>query len=78
VPANLLGKQRYRTNSFTLFDGEVTWYAPGERYWVGVYGKNLTNARYKRAFNGNVFGDYATIGQPISYGIKVGYKFGAR
>jgi iron complex outermembrane receptor protein len=75
VPANLLNKQRYRQGSFTLVDGEITWFAPDQRYWVGVYGKNLTNKSYKLTFNGNVFGDYATKAPPISYGVKVGYKF---
>ncbi len=75
APAALRNKQRYRQASFTLIDGEITWYAPDERYWIGVYGKNLTNKSYRLTFNGGAFGDYSTKAPPISYGVKVGYKF---
>jgi iron complex outermembrane receptor protein len=75
VPANLLGKQRYRNPKTTLIDGEITWFGPDERYWVGVYGKNLTNKSYRLTYNGLTFGDYSVKAPPISYGVKVGYKF---
>ena len=58
-----------------LIDGEITWYADQERYWIGVYGKNLTNKSYKLTYNGSAFGDYASKAPPISYGVKAGYKF---
>ncbi|MFI4982760.1 MAG: hypothetical protein ACHQIO_20610, partial [Nevskiales bacterium] len=75
VGANLLGKQRYRQAGYTLVSGEIAWYAPNDRYWVGVYGKNLTNKSYKLTYNGSSYGDYASKAPPISYGVKVGYKF---
>jgi len=43
APVALRNKQRYRQGSYTLIDGEITWFAPDHRYWIGVYGKNLTN-----------------------------------
>ena len=75
APAALQNKQRYRQPSFTLVDGEITWYSDGERYWIGVYGKNLTNKSYRLTYNGGAFGDYSAKAPPISYGVKVGYKF---
>ena len=75
APVALQKKQRYRQTSFTLIDGEITWMAPEGRYWVGVYGKNLTNKSYRLTYNGGAFGDYSSKAPPISYGVKVGYKF---
>ncbi len=75
APAAIANKQRYRQEAFTLVDGEVIWTESGGRYWVGVYGKNLTNKSYRLSYNGGAFGDYSTKAAPVTYGVKAGYKF---
>jgi iron complex outermembrane receptor protein len=75
APAALRGKQRYRNPKTTLVDGEVIWTEPDGHYWVGVFGKNLTNKSYRLTYNGGAFGDYSSKAQPITYGVKAGYKF---
>jgi iron complex outermembrane recepter protein len=73
--AALATQQRFRQGSYTLANGEITWFSPDKSYWVGLYGKNLTNKSYRLTYNGGANGDYSTKAPPISYGVKVGYKF---
>src|SRR6202007_195516 len=75
APAALQPVQRYRQGAFTLVDGDITWFAPDHRYWIGVYGKNLTNKSYRANYNGGAFGDYSAKSPPITYGVKAGYQF---
>jgi iron complex outermembrane receptor protein len=75
APANLAGEQRYRQKAFTLVDGEIDWYGPDHKYWIGVYGQNLTNKSYRLSYNGGAYGDYSTKAEPITYGVKAGYQF---
>ena len=41
-----------------------------------LIGNNLTDVRYRNTFNGNSsIGDYASWGEPRTYGVRVGYSF---
>ncbi len=71
----LADKQRFRQGSLTLVNGEMTWTNPTNNYWIGLFGKNLTNKKYRATYNGANFGDYSTMANPITYGVKAGYKF---
>jgi iron complex outermembrane recepter protein len=75
APAAIANKQRYRQSAYTVVDGEITWFSPDQKYWIGLFGKNLTNKSYRLSYNGATFGDYSTKAPPITYGVKAGYKF---
>ncbi|RYH11460.1 MAG: TonB-dependent receptor, partial [Alphaproteobacteria bacterium] len=75
--AALANKQRFRQGSYALVNGEILWTSADEHYWIGLWGKNLTNKSYRLTYNGSgpTFGTYSTKAAPISYGVKAGYKF---
>jgi iron complex outermembrane receptor protein len=73
--AALSGKQRYRQKALTLLNAHVSWTDPSEHFTLTVYGDNLTNQTYRLSYSGQIFGDYSVKSQPISYGVKLGYKF---
>jgi iron complex outermembrane receptor protein len=63
-------------SGFTEFGAAARWTAPGEHFYVGAYGKNLSNKRVL------TFGGTQAIGTqlvgyaaPRTYGITAGYKF---
>jgi iron complex outermembrane receptor protein len=69
-------KQRYRQDSMTLVNASLTWNAPDEHLYIGVFGTNLTNKKYLVTYTGTAgFGDYGTQAEPRTYGARVGYKF---
>jgi outer membrane receptor protein involved in Fe transport len=64
----------------TTGNARVIYAAPGDRLEVTAWAKNLTNAQYKTnmfnlVFNGNagIYWNY-----PLTYGVTVSFKFGAR
>ncbi|MFC4595664.1 TonB-dependent receptor [Sphingobium tyrosinilyticum] len=72
----LANKQRYRQRGYTLVNAQVTWTDPSDHFYVGVYGRNLTDKYYQMLYNGNAgVGDYSTPAPPREFGAKVGYKF---
>jgi iron complex outermembrane receptor protein len=67
-------------NPVTTGNARVIYAAPGDRLEVTAWAKNLTNAQYKTnmfnlVFNGNagIYWNY-----PLTYGVTVSFKFGAR
>lgn len=75
APAALQGQQRFRQGETTLVNADITWTDPSDRYWIGVYGKNLTDERYRQTYNGANFGDYSAMAQPTTYGVRLGARF---
>jgi iron complex outermembrane recepter protein len=73
--AALANKQRFRTNGYALVSANATYTDATGHYYVGVFGKNLTNKLYRISYNGGAFGDYSTYGEPRTYGVKVGFKY---
>jgi iron complex outermembrane recepter protein len=63
-------------DSKTLIQATLTYRDPSENYYVRVYGKNLTDSRYRISSqpiaNLTTFTSY---GAPRSYGVEVGFKF---
>ncbi len=57
----------------TLVDANVTYWAPEDRYYVTLWGKNLTDERNRFGAN-SVAGlwNFTMYGRPRSYGIEVG------
>ena len=60
----------------TILNANVTYRSPNDRYYVSVFGKNLTDDRYKPAAQAVgalwTFGNY---GPPRVYGIEAGINF---
>ncbi len=69
-------EQRARQEAFALVNASVTWTDPTDHYYVRVWGNNLTNKYYRVHYNPLVgSGTYQPIGEPLSFGGTVGYKF---
>jgi iron complex outermembrane receptor protein len=57
----------------TLWDANITYRGPEDRYYVTLWGKNLTDERYRIGAN-SVAGlwNFTMYGRPRSYGLEVG------
>ncbi|HEX7034190.1 MAG TPA: TonB-dependent receptor [Pseudomonadales bacterium] len=57
----------------TLWDANITYRSPDERYYVTLWGKNLTDERFRTGAN-SVAGlwNFTMYGRPRSYGLEVG------
>jgi iron complex outermembrane receptor protein len=73
--AALANKQRFRDNAYWLLNGQIQWRDPSDRFSIAVYGDNLTNAKYYLTHAGGSYGDWRVYGEPVTYGVRVGYKF---
>jgi iron complex outermembrane receptor protein len=51
------------------------WKDPSERYWVALYGENLTDKRYRTQVQYNSYGIGASWNAPTTWGIQLGTKF---
>jgi iron complex outermembrane receptor protein len=60
----------------TLVDANITWWEPEERYYVTLWGKNLTDERHRIGAN-SVAGlwNFTMYGRPLSYGLEAGVTF---
>ena len=64
---------QYVTPSHTATDLTLTYHAPGDRFYVQGFGKNLENFI---SVNGvNTFGFVTAVGEPRTYGVRAGMKF---
>jgi iron complex outermembrane receptor protein len=68
-----------RQGSFTVLDANLTYHAPGERWSITAFGRNLGDTTYytggiSSAFIPNLFN--ANIAPPRTYGIRVAVKIG--
>jgi iron complex outermembrane recepter protein len=51
------------------------WKDPSERYWVALYGENLTDKRYRTQVQYNSYGMGASWNAPTTWGVQLGAKF---
>lgn len=68
-----------RTDSRTLYNASVTYTDANERFFARLYGRNLTDKRYR--VGELPVGDLWTMthfGLPRTYGLEVGMNFGAK
>ena len=69
----ILGEGNY-FNPLSTLNASITWNAPEDRYYVGVYGRNLTNkediGRYL-----NAFGLERQLQRPRTFGAFLGFHF---
>ncbi|MBV1689757.1 TonB-dependent receptor [Novosphingobium sp. G106] len=67
-------EQRARQSGYALVNASITWADPTDHYYVRVWGNNLTNKIYKVHYRPTTR-TYAPIGEPLTFGGTVGYKF---
>jgi iron complex outermembrane receptor protein len=65
--------ERVKQKSFNTIDTSLTWHAPGARYFVRVWGRNLTDAFYRTQIGSSNTGDNGTNGAPRTYGATIGF-----
>jgi iron complex outermembrane receptor protein len=65
------------TDDRTLFNGSVTWTENEGRYWVRLYGKNLSDEEYRvgELPVADIW-TFAYYGEPRTFGIEAGWFFG--
>ena len=60
-----------------ILGASVTWTSTDERYYVAVFGKNLTDDRYKTASQAvGALWTFSNYGPPRFYGVQTGIHFG--
>lgn len=60
----------------TLLNANVTWTSEDDCYHVSLFGKNLTDDRYKTASQAvGVLWEFSNYGAPATYGIEFGAKY---
>jgi iron complex outermembrane receptor protein len=70
-----LGGQRYQQDGYVLVNAQVGYVAPGKRWRVTFYGKNLTNENYALVRQPNTYGDYEQYAPPMTYGLRAEVRF---
>lgn len=68
-------EQRYRQQAYALLNATLGWVAPGDHLTISLWGRNLTNKRYRAALTGAAMGDYGQLQWPRTYGIRLSYKY---
>ena len=66
---------RIRQPAYEIVNGSVTWHSPGDRYFVRVFGENLTNQVYALGWSLGSFGDATQVAKPRWFGGTIGAKF---
>ncbi len=61
----------------TILGASVTWTSADERYYVSLFGKNLTDDRYKTASQAvGALWTFSNYGPPRVVGVEAGFSFG--
>ena len=74
-PAGMANKQRYRQDGYAIANAQINWTDADDRMTLGVYADNITNTRFNFVLSGGLFGDFSQGNEPVSYGVRAGYKF---
>ncbi|MEM7432183.1 MAG: TonB-dependent receptor [Pseudomonadota bacterium] len=63
-------------DSRDIFNASLTWTSADDTWYASVFGKNLSDDRYKTAAQAvGVLWTFANYGAPRTYGVQVGYSF---
>ena len=65
---------RVRQPAYTLFQAQMSWTAPGDRYSIAIYGENLSNDTYYENVAISSGGDFATYAAPRRVGVRLGFR----
>jgi iron complex outermembrane receptor protein len=61
--------------SFTLVNASITYHAPNDKYFVRLWGDNLSAAKYLNFESRTGAGDFGNFADPRTYGVTVGLKY---
>jgi iron complex outermembrane receptor protein len=75
LAGELADQQRFRQGAYALVNASVTWTEPNGHFYVGVFGRNLTDHEYRMTYNGGANGDYSTLAEPLTYGVRAGFRY---
>ena len=71
-----------RVRPLTLVNASVKWDDPSDRYYIQIYGNNLTNRHYLQQFvttptppGSASFFSFGLDAKPVTYGVRLGFKF---
>lgn len=71
-PSNIrIASQR----GYGLVNANMSFGPAGKGWQVGLYGRNLTNAKYYQTISGNGFVPGGIVGDPRTYGARVGFDW---
>lgn len=66
---------RLKQPKFSLFNAQVMWTAPEERWNIRAWARNLTDKKYLLSLNENGTGDEGVPAPGRTYGVSVGFHF---
>lgn len=66
---------RFEENGYTLFNGQVAWTDPSDRFTLTGFVTNITNERFKTSTVGLYFGDYISFNEPRVVGASLRYRY---
>ncbi|PEQ11849.1 TonB-dependent receptor [Novosphingobium sp. PC22D] len=66
---------QFKQGGYETLSLRAQWSAPEDRYYVAVWGDNVTNSRYLTQVQYSNFGIGANWSQPVTYGIEAGFRF---
>jgi iron complex outermembrane receptor protein len=75
APVALQHEQRFLQGGYVLLSAQASWTDPTNHWTFTIYGDNLANVTYRNTYNGAAFGDFSVRADPITGGVRVGYKF---
>ena len=68
---------QFHQSAYHLLDASVDWVSPNNQWDVRLWAKNLTDAHYYNAYGITAFSAAASPAAPRTFGITLGYKWGA-
>jgi iron complex outermembrane receptor protein len=66
---------RLEQKAYTLANAQLKWNLPGENFYVAGWVNNIGDTTYLTSFSPTTQTDRAIVGEPRTYGLKVGYTF---
>jgi|SRR5579862_2468044 len=66
---------RLRQDAYRLVNTQIKWTAPGGKYYVRAFAKNLLNQEYITFAASSALGDIGSAAPGRTYGVAVGWKF---
>jgi iron complex outermembrane receptor protein len=66
---------RLEQPAYTMFNANLTWYAPGDRWHVRLFGDNLSDEEVQLYVREATVGDFASYGKPRTWGVAIGAQF---
>jgi iron complex outermembrane receptor protein len=66
---------QFRQGGYETLSLRAQWTAPSDKFYVALYGDNVTNSRYLTQAQYSSFGIGANWNKPVTYGVEVGVNF---